>query len=56
MNPEQLARQEIDRKLNQAGWVIQDLKEFNPAASRWIAGREFPTETGPADYILFIYR
>jgi type I restriction enzyme R subunit len=56
MNPEQLARQEIDRKLKQASWIIQDVKEFNPAAALGVAVREFPTETGPADYMLFVDR
>ena len=56
MNPEQLARQEIDKKLKQAGWVIQSMNEFNPAVSVGVAVCEFPTETGPADYLLFVDR
>ena len=56
MTPEQEARINIDKKLEQAGWVVQDLKDFNPSASLGIAVREYPTESGSADYILFIER
>jgi len=31
--PEQLARQRIDELLTAAGWVIQDMKEFNRNAA-----------------------
>ena len=33
MSPEEKARQIIDKQLEDAGWVIQDRKEFNPIAS-----------------------
>jgi type I restriction enzyme R subunit len=57
MTPEAKARQLIDRKLNASGWVLQDYKtEFNPAASLGVAVREFPTDSGPVDYMLFIDR
>lgn len=49
MTPEQKAREAIDEKLRQSGWVIQDVKTFNPSASLGIAVREFPTSTGPVD-------
>ncbi len=35
---------------------MQDMREFNPAASLGVAVREFPTDTGPVDYILFVNR
>jgi type I restriction enzyme R subunit len=54
--PEEKARQLIDRMLRDAGWVIQDMKQFNPGAAIGIAVREFQTSTGPADYVLFIDR
>ncbi|MEJ5261371.1 MAG: DEAD/DEAH box helicase family protein [Ignavibacterium sp.] len=54
--PEQKAREKIDKQLQQAGWIIQDLKDFNPSAGFGIAVREYPTETGSADYLLFIER
>jgi type I restriction enzyme R subunit len=56
LTPEQYARENIDKQLTQAGWIVQDLKEFNPSASLGIAVREYPTESGSADYILFIDR
>lgn len=54
MTPEQLARVQIDRKLIQAGWVIQDFQQLNPIASLGVAVREFPTSSGPVDYALFV--
>lgn len=54
MTPEQKARESIDRKLMQAGWVVQDLKQLNLSAGLGIAVREFPTSTGPVDYALFV--
>lgn len=56
MTPEEKARQNIDKKLEQAGWIVQKREEFNPGAGIGIAVREFPTDTGPADYILFVDR
>ena len=49
MTPEHKAREAIDAKLYQSGWVIQDVKQINPAASQGVAVREFPTSTGPVD-------
>ena len=54
MTPEQKARKVIDKKLNQAGWVIQDMKQLNLFAGLGVAVREFPTSTGPVDYALFV--
>jgi type I restriction enzyme, R subunit len=56
MTPEAKARQLIDDKLAQAGWVVQDMKQLNPSAGLGIAVREYPTDTGPADYVLFVDR
>ena len=56
MTPEQTAREAIDLKLTQAGWVLQDLKQLNLSAGVGVAVREFPTDSGPADYVLFIHR
>ncbi len=56
MTPEEEARQNIDRKLTQAGWIVQDYKNLNLSAGEGIAVREYPTESGSADYILFIDR
>lgn len=54
MEPEQKARKVIDKKLEQSGWIIQDVKSLNPTVSRGVAVREFPTDTGPVDYALFV--
>ncbi|WPJ97523.1 type I restriction-modification enzyme R subunit C-terminal domain-containing protein [Coraliomargarita algicola] len=51
--PELQARQHIDGQLSAAGWVVQDIKSINLAAQCGVAVREFPTATGPADYMLF---
>ena len=56
MTPEQKARIEIDKKLTDSGWLLQDKKEFNPAAAPGVAVREFSTDTGPVDYLLFVDR
>jgi len=52
--PEQQARENIDKQLEQSGWFVQDFKELNPSASLGVAVREYPTESGSADYILFV--
>jgi type I restriction enzyme R subunit len=56
MTPEAKARQLIDQKLEQAGWVIQDMKQLNLGAGVGVVVREYPTDTGPADYVLFVNR
>lgn len=56
MTPEALARQAIDCKLAASGWQVQDLKALNLGAATGVAVREFPTDTGPADYVLFVRR
>ncbi|MEG1660807.1 MAG: type I restriction-modification enzyme R subunit C-terminal domain-containing protein [Raoultibacter sp.] len=54
MNPEAKARIEIDAQLVQAGYVLQDKNEFNPAASLGVVVREYATDSGPCDYLIFI--
>jgi type I restriction enzyme R subunit len=54
--PETKARLLIDQKLEQAGWVIQDLKQVNLSAALGVVVRECATDTGPADYMLFVNR
>ncbi|HDR9081528.1 TPA: DEAD/DEAH box helicase family protein [Burkholderia vietnamiensis] len=56
MTPETKARQQIDQKLEQAGWVIQDMKQLDLSAGVGVAVREYCTDTGPVDYVLFINR
>lgn len=47
-------RVEIDQKLELAGWSIQDKKKLNLHESLGVAVREMDTDTGPADYMLFV--
>jgi type I restriction enzyme R subunit len=56
MTPEAQARQVIDERLRAAGWLVQDYARLNLGAAAGVAVREFPTDTGPADYVLFIDR
>ena len=56
MTPEARARQLIDGKLEAAGWIVQDMKQLNLGAGPGVAVREYPTDTGPADYVLFVNR
>ncbi len=53
-NPEQIARDHIDKQLIACGWIIQDKSKFNLGAGLGIAIREYQTDVGPADYVLFI--
>lgn len=54
MTPEQKAREAIDQRLTQSGWILQDMRQLNPVAGPGVAVREFPTSTGPVDYALFV--
>ncbi len=56
MTPEQEARVNIDRLLEQAGWVVQDAAAVNLYASSGVAVREFPLKSGhgTADYLLYV--
>jgi hypothetical protein len=44
--PENIAREEIDRMLAQAGWNVQDVGQANIYAHKGVALREFPLKTG----------
>ena len=48
--PEQEARGEIDRQLEQAGWVIQNRDEINLSAGQGVAIREFKLKSGRNSY------
>ena len=52
--PEQKARNNIDRKLNDSGWIVQEKSRIDWSASRGIAVKEYLTDVGPADYVLFV--
>jgi type I restriction enzyme R subunit len=53
-NPEQKARDRIDQHLIAAGWVVQGSRAINFNAGPGIAVREYQTDAGPADYVLFV--
>ena len=50
-NPEQIARDKIDAMLTAAGWIVQDHQMPDLGAGLGIALREYPTDTGPMDYL-----
>ena len=54
MGPEEKARLVIDKKLLAAGYVLQDMNEFDPSASLGVVVREYPTDSGEVDYLIFI--
>ena len=56
MTPEAKARQLIDAKLVAAGWAVQDMKAVDLSATAGVGVREYPTDTGPVDYVLFVGR
>jgi type I restriction enzyme R subunit len=53
-NPEQLARDKIDKMLFASGWIVQPKDKINLNAGLGIAVTEYQTEVGPADYVLFV--
>ena len=54
--PEDIAREQIDRMLEQAGWAVQDANAVNLYAKRGVAIREFELKSGfgTADYLLYV--
>ncbi len=54
MSPEEKARIEIDKQLIAAGYVVQDFKELDLTAAKGVIVREYPTNTGEVDYLIFI--
>jgi len=55
-NPEDQARENIDRLLTQAGWAVRDQSEANILAYRGVAIRNFTLKPGHgfADYLLYV--
>ncbi|MGN6802124.1 MAG: DEAD/DEAH box helicase family protein [Ginsengibacter sp.] len=51
--PEQIARDKIDAMLVASGWIVQSKNEINLTAGLGVAVREYQTDVGPADYVLF---
>ena len=58
MTTEAQARKNIDKMLEQAGWVIQNADSINLYAGNGIAVREFSLKPGhgEADYLLFVHQ
>ncbi|WP_024851427.1 type I restriction endonuclease subunit R [Hydrogenovibrio kuenenii] len=56
LKPETQARVLIDEQLNLAGWKVQTWPKVNLGEGLGVVVREYPTDTGPADYLLFINR
>jgi len=54
--PEQIARDNIDDQLEQCRWVIQDKNNINLGSDAGVAVRDYPTDHGIADYVLFYDR
>ena len=52
--PEQEARDKIDEQLSSAGWKVQDRTRIDLHAGLGLAVREYQTDVGPADYVLFV--
>ena len=54
LKPEQKARDTIDQILDQAGWKVQSKNKIDFSVGFGIAIREYQTDAGLADYVLFI--
>jgi len=56
LGPEDIAREQIDRMLASAGWVVQDAEQVNLYAKQGVAIREFELKPGlgTADYLLYV--
>lgn len=55
-HPEQQARDNIDKLLRASGWIVQSKEQLNLSAGAGVAIREYLTDIGPADYVLFVDR
>ena len=56
MDPEEQAREKIDKMLEASGWVIQNYRDFDLSAGFGVAVREYPLSKDHSDYALFIDR
>ena len=52
--PEQIARDQIDDLLIASGWSVQDKNKIDLSQGQGQAIREYQTDVGPADYVLFV--
>ena len=51
--PEDKARDNIDAMLAEAGWQVQNKDKIDFNVGLGVAVREYQTDVGPADYVLF---
>ena len=56
LTPEQVAREQIDAMLREAGWAVQNVRQINLSAAKGVAVRELVMKGGAADYALFLGR
>jgi type I restriction enzyme R subunit len=56
LKPETQARISIDEQLKLAGWKVQTWPKVNLGEGLGVVVREYPTDSGPADYLLFVNR
>lgn len=56
VNPEQLARDQIDAQLRACGWVVQHYRAVDFSAGPGIALTDVPLKSGPCDYLLALDR
>ncbi len=54
LNSEPIALDQIDKLLLQSGWVTQNKNQINFHIGEGQSAWEYPTDSGPADYILFV--
>jgi len=54
--PEQRARDNIDNMLARSGWFVADKNTIDWSLGLGLAIREYQTDIGPADCVLFVDR
>jgi hypothetical protein len=54
--PEQKARDNTDKMLEKSGWKVVDKNAIDWNLGLGLAVREYQTDVGPADYVLFLDR
>ena len=51
MTPGTKSRLQFGQKHKAADWLVQDMKQLNFGAGQPVAIRQYPADTGPADYV-----
>lgn len=55
-NPEQKARDNLDKMLIEVDWVVQSKMKVYLSAAKGVALREYHTDVRTADFLLFVDR